>query len=119
LRRAVGTAVEEVWAQVVGLPLAVMDRPYEQTTVQLAPGDCLVFFTDGVTEARNPANELYGPERLQAVVRCAPEGAEAVGQAILADVQRFAAGRPQADDLTVVCVGRDAAPAAAPPTGGA
>jgi phosphoserine phosphatase RsbU/P len=110
LRRAGGAAVEEVWAEVVGLPLAVMDRPYEQTTVPLAPGDCLVFFTDGVTEARNPANELYGPERLRAVVGCAPEGAEAVGQAILADVRRFAAGRPQSDDLTVVCVGRDASP---------
>jgi serine phosphatase RsbU (regulator of sigma subunit) len=106
LRRAGGAAVEEVWAEAVGLPLAVMDRPYEQTAVQLAPGDCLVLFTDGVTEARNPANELYGPERLQAAVRRAPEGAEAVGQAVLADVRRFAAGRPQHDDLTVVCVGR-------------
>jgi hypothetical protein len=44
---------------------------------------------------------------LQAAVRGAPEGVEAVGQAILADVRRFASGRPPHDDLTLVCFGRE------------
>jgi sigma-B regulation protein RsbU (phosphoserine phosphatase) len=84
-----------------------MDKPYEATGVLLRPGDCVVMYTDGVTEARDPAGEFYGLERLQAAVRCAPERVEAVGQAILADVRRFASGRPPNDDPTLVCFGRE------------
>jgi serine phosphatase RsbU (regulator of sigma subunit) len=107
LRRAAG-GVEEIGAEAVGLPLAVMDRSYEQTAVRLGRGECVVLFADGVTESRDPANELYGLERLRAAMAAAPPGATAVGAAILADVRRFAAGRPAGDDLTVVCIGREA-----------
>ncbi len=71
------------------------------------PGDVLLFYTDGVTEARNPGNDQYGLERLSKVVAGGPKDVEALGAAVLADVRRFAAGRPQNDDLTIVCVGRD------------
>jgi serine phosphatase RsbU (regulator of sigma subunit) len=108
LRRRAGRAeVDEVGEPAVGLPLAVMDKPYEQMVVPLEPGDAMLLYTDGVTEARNPAGELYGVERLRAALRCGPEDVEGLGQAILADVTRFAAGRPQSDDLTIVCFGRD------------
>ncbi len=108
LRRRPGRpGVEEVGDPIVGLPLGVMDKPYEQTSFGLEPGDVLLFYTDGVTEARNPNNDQYGLERLSKVVAGSPKDVEALGAAVLADVRRFAAGRPQNDDLTIVCVGRD------------
>ena len=50
---------------------------------------------------------MYGPDRLRTAVRQAPGGAGEVGQAVLADVRRFAAGRPPSDDLTLVALSRD------------
>jgi serine phosphatase RsbU (regulator of sigma subunit) len=107
LRRRQGRGeTEEVGADVVGLPLAVFDRPYEQHVVVLEPGDTLVLFTDGVTEARNPKGELFGLDHLRLAVQSAPEDIEAVGQAVLSEVRQFAAGRPAGDDLALVCFGR-------------
>ncbi len=105
LRRRSG-GVDDVGPESGGLPLGVMDRPYAQAVLPFEPGDTLVLYTDGVTEARNPAGKLYGAERLRAVVRGAPDDVEALGRAILDDVRSFAAGRPQNDDLTIVCFSR-------------
>ena len=99
--------MEEIGDAIVGLPLGVMDRPYESMTVELEPGDVVVLYTDGVTEARNPGGDQYGLDRLRAVVAAGPKEVEALGSAVLADVRRFAAARPQNDDLTIVCFGRD------------
>ena len=99
--------VEEVGDAIVGLPLGVIDRPYETMMVPLEPGDVMLLYTDGVTEARNPGGDQYGLDRLRAVMADGPKEVEALGNAVLADVRRFAAGRPQNDDLTVVCFGRD------------
>ena len=104
-RRADGT-VEDLGDAIVGLPLGVMDRPYEEVVVPLEPGDALVMFTDGVTEARNPAGEAYGIERTRAAIAAAPRDGATVGATLVADVRGFAAGRPQTDDLTIVCVSR-------------
>ena len=108
LRRRRGKpGVEEVGDAVVGLPLGVMDKPYEQMTFPLEPGDQFLMYTDGVSEARNPAGDQYGLERLRAAVAGAPPDVEGLGKAVLTDVRRFAAGRPPNDDLTIVCFGRD------------
>lgn len=115
-RRADGT-VEDVGVGTAGIPLGVFDRPYQETATTAEPGDLWVMCTDGVTEARDPAGELYGAERLRAALRAAPADAESAGQAILADVRQFAAGRPAADDLTLVCFSRELSPSGlAPPT---
>jgi serine phosphatase RsbU (regulator of sigma subunit) len=106
-RRSWPAEVDDVGNQIVGIPLGVLDRPYQDTVIPVQPGDTLILYTDGITEARNPKSELYGAERLREVVHRAPEGAEAVGMAILADVQSFAAGRPQSDDMTIVCFSRN------------
>ena len=59
IRRADGRA-EEVGQEVSGLPLGIMeDSVYQQTEVQLNPGDVVVIYSDGVTDARSPADELY------------------------------------------------------------
>jgi serine phosphatase RsbU (regulator of sigma subunit) len=103
LRRDAKTGeVAEMGEAIAGLPLGIIDRPYEELTVALEPGDTWLLVTDGITEARNPAGEFYGPERLKAVVRNAPPGPAAIGPAVLADVKQFAAGRPQSDDMTIV-----------------
>jgi phosphoserine phosphatase RsbU/P len=108
LRCSIGTnaAPQPIGEEASGLPLAGIDYRYEGTTVQLEPGDGVIFYTDGVTEARNPAREFYGADRLQSVIRSATGGVAERGAAILADVARFAAGSAPSDDLTLVCFGR-------------
>jgi sigma-B regulation protein RsbU (phosphoserine phosphatase) len=91
-----------------GLILGVLPEvAYEVGEVTLAPGDALALYTDGVTEAFSPANEEYGEERLgAALVRHRALGAEALLQAVRADVAAFADGRAFADDLTLLILKR-------------
>lgn len=105
-RRSDGT-LEDVGSGAAGIPLGVFDRPYQESTATIEPGDLWVWCTDGVTEARDPDNELYGAERLRSIVAAAPSDAAAAGQAILADVRQFCNGRPLGDDLTLICLSRD------------
>ena len=66
----------------------------------------LVLFTDGITEANNSANELYGNDRLRTSLeteRGSPK-AESVVNAIADDVRRFAGDAPQSDDQTMLAV---------------
>lgn len=73
----------------------------EQTT--LAPGDLLVVFSDGVTEALNPAGEEFGEARLRDVVAAHREAPLAdVVQHVVTAVQAFASGASQSDDVTVL-----------------
>jgi sigma-B regulation protein RsbU (phosphoserine phosphatase) len=71
--------------------------------VRLEPGDALVLYTDGIYEAHNAADEMYGEDRfrasLAAHVRTDP-GADAVIRGVLADLEAFCAGRPLDDDIT-------------------
>jgi sigma-B regulation protein RsbU (phosphoserine phosphatase) len=69
------------------------------TVCELGPGDVLVLYTDGVTEARNRKGELYGPERFAAALaRFATEPVEAIRDGLLADVRAWMP--KQEDDLT-------------------
>jgi phosphoserine phosphatase RsbU/P len=108
IRRADGRA-EEVGQEVSGLPLGIMeDSEYEQTEVQLNQGDVVVLYSDGVTDARSPGDELYDSQnnhRLIKRVAQASGGPVAVGRAILQDIREFSAGHSQADDITLVCLG--------------
>jgi adenylate cyclase len=88
-----------------GPPLCVVEgHRYTAAEHRLQRGDTICMVTDGVTEAMNAAGELYGSERLRAVlerVRAAP-AVEAVGEAIRADVARFVGGAEPADDLSLL-----------------
>jgi sigma-B regulation protein RsbU (phosphoserine phosphatase) len=76
---------------------------YEPGVVGLGPGDLLVGFTDGVSEAMNAADEEWGEESLIAALRgCAREEPDAVVKALMAGADRFAAGAPQHDDMTLI-----------------
>ena len=71
----------------------------------LAPGECLLAFTDGVTEAADISGDFFGPERLlDAVARTSPENADVLTRTVFTVVQEFARGVPQADDITVLSV---------------
>lgn len=73
----------------------------------LAPGDCLVAYTDGVTEAFNLAEEAYGSERLERLLaRHGNTGAAAACALVLADVRRFVDGAPPSDDTTILAISR-------------
>ena len=78
---------------------------YPQGGVQLLPGDTLILYSDGVTEAMSAANEEFGMERLAAAFRGQPAAspAEAV-ERTLAAVHTFVAGYEQSDDITCVAL---------------
>jgi sigma-B regulation protein RsbU (phosphoserine phosphatase) len=92
-----------------GIPLGILeDRTWGQETVQLDPGDILVLYTDGITEAHYELPLLFGEERLQKSVRASPAqagsqrpSAQEIQDGILADVHRFVGGAPQSDDIAL------------------
>ena len=94
---------------VVGLlPFA----PFSEQCLQLCPGDVLVAYTDGISEAMTREDEEWGEERMVAAALAAPPGPAAeVLRAILAEADRFTAGAPQHDDMTLLVLKLDAAAA--------
>ncbi|HET7295093.1 MAG TPA: SpoIIE family protein phosphatase [Vicinamibacteria bacterium] len=80
---------------------------YAQDAGALDHGDVVVFYSDGITEAHDARKALYGDARFRGVLQRTRGGAEAMRQAILADVDAFVGDEPPADDLTVVCLSRD------------
>jgi sigma-B regulation protein RsbU (phosphoserine phosphatase) len=87
-----------------GLPLGMFDEvEFQQEGRRLEPADFLVLYTDGVTEAMNKSFEEYGEKRLrQAMFGASDQTASGILGEVVADVERFAAGEPQSDDLTMM-----------------
>src|SRR5262249_28569912 len=76
---------------------------YKPRQTRLAPGDVVVMYTDGVTEAINTDNQMFGEERLEKLVKdCISLSAEGIKQRILNEVLVFTAGLPQGDDITLI-----------------
>ncbi len=90
-------------------PLGILEEAnYEETQFQMEPGDKVVFYTDGIVEAMNKQQEIYGFERLQAVIKSSPaETAEALMNDIISSVSDFTGAAPQHDDLTIIVVSAD------------
>jgi sigma-B regulation protein RsbU (phosphoserine phosphatase) len=89
-----------------GIALGLMeDSLYKKATISLTSGDIIVLFTDGVTEATNMKEELYGEERLQIIILAnAGLSAGEITKKILLDVQEFTGEAPQSDDITLLVV---------------
>jgi len=87
-----------------GLPLGISaDGGFETTSIKFKKGDIFVFFTDGLTEAMNRSNELYGEERLESILKgLSNESAGEIKDIVLKDVSDFCEGVPLKDDLTVI-----------------
>ena len=89
-----------------GFVLAGMeDMRFREGSVQLTPGDKIFLYTDGVPEATNGNNALYGSQRLYHILNENTEAApEMVLRAVKTDVDRFVGDAPQFDDLTMLCL---------------
>ena len=87
-----------------GFPLGLFaDVSYDEYQVTTEPGDAIVFISDGISDAENDQEEMYGDERLSAVL-CANRGRPAaeIAEAILADVTGFQGGHDRFDDETII-----------------
>ena len=93
-----------------GLPLGIKpDAEYREGRTQLQPGDVLVIYSDGVTEAVSPTGEEFGPTRLYEVVsRNIDASAAGIRDRIESSLTKFAQGTSAADDITLVIVKRQA-----------
>jgi phosphoserine phosphatase RsbU/P len=109
LIRRSGSTIEEVGRAESGTPLGIDGGgAYSLITVSLEPGDVVVLYSDGVTDARDRRDEGFGEHRLRETLAQAPRGVAAVGEAILAAVREHSSRRSQFDDITIVCFGRNA-----------
>lgn len=100
------------WLRATGMALGVMeDATWSQKVIKFSPGDVLLLYTDGITDAQDTQGNYYGERRLQDVVRSKGEcSASAILDAVLDDLQRFTGGMPQQDDITLVVVSRQVQP---------
>jgi len=92
-----------------GMVLGVFENAqFDEETMALQPGDIVVAFSDGVTEALNPAGDEFTDDRLLASVRAhQSKSPEALVEGLLADVRAFCGDATQSDDLTIVLVRYD------------
>jgi phosphoserine phosphatase len=105
------------WKGSTTLPLGFMSPLPKRAggTFRLDPGDIVALLTDGVFECEDPAGKAFGEAGVESLIRAGHEGKMAdLGRQILSEVDRFVAGAPQADDITVVLVRRLPAPAVEP-----
>jgi len=87
-----------------GFPLGMFpDVTYEELSVATQPGDAIVFVSDGILDAENEKEEMYGQDRLAGLL-CASRGLPAleIADAILADVARFQGSKDRFDDETII-----------------
>ncbi|HUK54166.1 MAG TPA: SpoIIE family protein phosphatase [Candidatus Binatia bacterium] len=93
-----------------GLPLGMFrETQFPAQSLELHAGETLLFYSDGVTEARNPAGEEFGVERLaQFSSRHRGHSAEKLVGSCLGELRAFSAGQPRGDDLTLMVLRRAA-----------
>jgi phosphoserine phosphatase RsbU/P len=94
--------------EIVDLPLGMIaGTSYSQTAVQLAAGDLLLLYTDGISESVDASGEQLGLDGLLSIARSLPvESAAAAGQELLSAVERFRESAPPDDDITVLALQR-------------
>jgi NarL family two-component system response regulator LiaR len=92
-----------------GIPLGIFDdMTWQQGTAQILPGDVLVLYTDGVTEAQDQKEMLFGQERLLEIAQANLErSAQDIQKSLIQGVHEFVGDVPQFDDITVMVLARD------------
>jgi PAS domain S-box-containing protein len=90
----------------IGIVLgAIENLEYEERTIKFSPGDVAVFYTDGVTEAMNDKEELYGRARITKVISESSRlSAEGILSSILKDISNFSCVQKQNDDITLIVI---------------
>jgi sigma-B regulation protein RsbU (phosphoserine phosphatase) len=106
-RRATRTVAEAISKEVAGFPLGVEgDFAYTSCQVGLGPGDSILAFTDGVTEAMDGNNVELELKGVYAAVQGEAYSPRELGERVVQVVKQFAAGRSQHDDIALVSFGR-------------
>lgn len=83
------------------------DFIYKNSSLTLEPGDTLVLYTDGVTEAFNPEKTQFGEAGLEKTLKSVPgAGSQEITEALLEDIHDFAGDEPQSDDITTLMIKR-------------
>jgi sigma-B regulation protein RsbU (phosphoserine phosphatase) len=102
----VRTGAELVELEATGMPVGLMDGAvFAVAQWDLLPGDKVVVYSDGVTEAQNTAGEFFGKKRLRALLAThAAESCTTIHDAIQDAVAAFAEGAQQSDDITVMVI---------------
>jgi len=78
---------------------------YQTTPMHMNQGDLLVIYSDGITEAMNPGDEMFGEERLVSLIQeHASSGCKALETIILQSIEEFTEGMPQTDDMTCMLI---------------
>jgi serine phosphatase RsbU (regulator of sigma subunit) len=90
-----------------GIALGInLEAHYEDINLVLAPGDSLVVFTDGVTDANNPSNQNYDLAQLQTAIGSAPAPAQALLDHLQSTLVNWVKEEPNYDDITLLAIGR-------------
>jgi serine phosphatase RsbU (regulator of sigma subunit) len=92
-----------------GMALGLLETArWAQDTAVIGPGDRLLLYTDGVTDATSPQETVFGDERLlQVADKHAARPVDQIQAAILGALDRFTVDAPQLDDITLVLLARD------------
>jgi serine phosphatase RsbU (regulator of sigma subunit) len=107
LRRATGKLEDLDGHAICGVPLGIMtDYTFESYRFTLEPGDNVVLFSDGVSEAMDVTGQQLGTRGLRKLLEQGGASLCELGERILQGVEKHAAGCPQHDDITLVCFGR-------------
>lgn len=98
-------AVAQLWA--TGMPLGLLPGScYDTHEASIAPGDSLLFYSDGVTEAHNASREMFGRSRVQSCVNSHPDGRELI-TLLMTELGRFTGAEwEQEDDVTLLVLQR-------------
>jgi serine phosphatase RsbU (regulator of sigma subunit)/pSer/pThr/pTyr-binding forkhead associated (FHA) protein len=107
-RRATDSLHDAMPHELSGVPLGVVEQPnYKSWQVELRPGDTLVFYTDGVSDALNAQNQQFKVQGIHTTLTGGgPYTPASLGSRLVKAVQQHASGRSQYDDITLVCLGR-------------
>jgi serine phosphatase RsbU (regulator of sigma subunit)/pSer/pThr/pTyr-binding forkhead associated (FHA) protein len=107
LRRASSRVEEAMPRELAGLPVGVQkDCQYASHLVRLQPGDCLLLFTDGVTEATDKQDKQFRMQRVFETLQAGLSAPRTLGERLVTAVKQHSVGCKQVDDITVVCFGR-------------
>jgi sigma-B regulation protein RsbU (phosphoserine phosphatase) len=101
-----GGKAAEISVKKKGMVVGTMeDYQYRAYSVTLENGDMIFLYTDGVSEANNEAQEMYGTQRLlDAILACSACSAQDLCETVYTDVERFTGTAPQFDDITMMTV---------------
>ena len=80
---------------------------YDATPIELNHGDVLVAYSDGLTEAENNREEMFGEDRVKEIIRReAPSGVTRLHEVLISSIAEFTKGHDQSDDITMVIAQR-------------